>query len=461
MGENELAGAIHGMVDDCAKEITDLCIELVRIPSVSNDGREKDVIAVLSRKLRENGIDVQVEDIFDGRGNVIATIGRAGSHPALLYNGHVDVVPVPANEKWRKEMDPYAGIVTAGKIYGRGTVDMKGNVASMVMAAIVLQRLGIQLEGRLVLNFVSDEEMGGKHGTLRCLQNHRQHLDVDAAIIGEPTMLAGFPACISFSEKGILWVEIETYGSSGHASIGELESSAITKMVRIIQGIEEKFEYPVEPRFSIDALRRYLEEAVGQDIGRELYEKQPLIKGVWDANTKLTRSLTILKAGQKENQIPSSCIAVYDIRFLVEHDPETIISKMKHIVTSLGFKLVDETGRQGDARISIRLLSAASRMDNHGATIVGVIKDAHENVFKRKTMLIAFPATSDAKYFRNEGIIPGVSGSACKDTVLFGAGEANLSHAANEAITIKDLISITKAYAMIAAGYLGGKLPGK
>ena len=180
--------AIAEHSDDALK----LLQELVRIPSL--EGAEKPCMDVLERELRGMNLDVDRwipddEELaahpayvptgwsYAERPNVVGIYRGAGGGKSLKLNGHVDVVPIGPPELW--QYGPWSGAFVDGKVYGRGSADMKGGVVSNVLTARALQTAGIKLAGDLIIDCVVDEEAGG-NGTLATVlrgpQRRRLHL---------------------------------------------------------------------------------------------------------------------------------------------------------------------------------------------------------------------------------------------------------------------------------------------
>ena len=211
------------------EDIVDFLQELVRIPSVNpwfhetpGPSRENDVQAVIAERLKTLGAMVEQWEPdsgklakyegypgyyagrdFHGRPNLAATLAGTGRGRSLLLFGHIDVVKAGAG--W--STDPFGGARQDGHIYGRGTVDMKGGVAAMVMAVEAVVRAGVRPTGTILLGTVVDEEAGGM-GTLAFVD---RGYHADACILTEPTDLVVSPLC-----RGILWGKLILRGRSGH-----------------------------------------------------------------------------------------------------------------------------------------------------------------------------------------------------------------------------------------------------
>jgi acetylornithine deacetylase len=203
----------------------------------------------LATLLRAHGADVELHEpdaaslrphpmvpeelTFEGRPQLVARFRGGGGGRTLLLNGHVDVVDVEPRANWTLA-DPFAAVERNGMLYGRGTCDMKGGVASMVVAACTLAELGVPLAGDLILNTVTEEESTGAGGLFAA-----RLLQADAAIVPEPSGLAVWVAC-----RGSLLPRITVHGRSGHAGIAPLPPeqggavNAIEKMTVVLAAIE-------------------------------------------------------------------------------------------------------------------------------------------------------------------------------------------------------------------------------
>jgi acetylornithine deacetylase len=169
---------------------------------------------------------------FDGRPQLVARFRGQGGGRTLLLNGHVDVVDVEPRGDWAQP-DPFAAVVRDGLLYGRGACDMKGGVASMVVAACALAEAGEPLAGDLIVNTVTEEESTGAGGLFAA-----RLLQADAAIVPEPSGLEVWVAC-----RGSLLPRITVRGRAGHAGIAPLPPeqggavNAIEKMAIVLEAV--------------------------------------------------------------------------------------------------------------------------------------------------------------------------------------------------------------------------------
>jgi acetylornithine deacetylase len=169
---------------------------------------------------------------FDGRPQLVARFRGSGGGRALLLNGHVDVVDAEPRGDWTQR-DPFVADVRGTLLYGRGSCDMKGGVASMVIAACTLAELGVPLAGDVIVNTVTEEESTGAGGLFAA-----RTLQADAAIVPEPSGLVVWVAC-----RGSLLPRITIRGRAGHAGIHQLPPelggavNAIEKMAIVLEAV--------------------------------------------------------------------------------------------------------------------------------------------------------------------------------------------------------------------------------
>lgn len=253
--------------------IIDLLEKLIRQKSVT--GNEKPVQDIITRRLESLGSDLDVWDSdpdelrghpgyfetssyekygYDNRPNVVAVSDGVGEGRSLTLSGHIDVVPVNESE-WT--YDPWDPVIDGGRLYGRGSNDMLGGVASMVVAYEVLDDLDIQLAGDLILQTTIEEEDGGVGGVLSALERGYQP---DAAIITEPS---GVPD-IGMASAGVMYFRITVPGKSSHAARGYDGVNAIGKATQIYRALDE-LDQERKARVSFEPAFRQDEELCGHE----------------------------------------------------------------------------------------------------------------------------------------------------------------------------------------------------
>ena len=220
--------------------VVSLAQRLVRTVTVNPPGDETRLVELLGAELGAAGFTLHPIDHGDGRGSLLATLGTDDGRAPLILSGHLDTVPV-GGVPWQD--DPFGAVIRDGRLYGRGTTDMKGGVAAMVVAAIRLAHAvatdGTPLRGRLVVALSADEEVGtlGARG----LAAHPDFPRTGALIVGEPTGLRP-----GIAEKGALWIEVRFSGKAAHGAYAHEGASAIAGLIAAMPGVVAAVE-PLPP----------------------------------------------------------------------------------------------------------------------------------------------------------------------------------------------------------------------
>ncbi len=187
--------------------LTRILVDMVQIDSrnpdlIPNGHGEAEIGKYIAHRLNELGLEVSTHTLAPQRVNVVGVVKGTGGGRTLLLNGHTDTVGV-------ENMDnPFSGTIRAGKVYGRGSQDMKGSLAAMFAAVKALRDENISLAGDVIVTAVADEEYESI-GTAELVK----HYSADAAIVTEPTDLA-----IGLAHRGFIWYDVETLGRAAHGS---------------------------------------------------------------------------------------------------------------------------------------------------------------------------------------------------------------------------------------------------
>lgn len=204
--------AVLDVIEAERDHVVSLTQDLVRIPSVNPKfqteqglNREADVQDRIEQELRPLDFEIERFETFEGRPNIVADL-PGNEDKSLILCGHVDVVPVGNAGAWKR--DPFGGQLDNDRVWGRGAVDMKGGVAACISAARAIRKAGVELDGRLSVHTVVDEEAGG-FGAIDVVS--RGHL-AKHAIIAEPTWGDVIPA-----EGGLDWTKVTIFGKQSHA----------------------------------------------------------------------------------------------------------------------------------------------------------------------------------------------------------------------------------------------------
>src|SRR5665648_248228 len=217
------------------EDVIELTQKLIVFNTVNPPGNEAAIAGFAGKILSENGFDVRYDQLFPDRLTLIAEKGLMEEVPPLVLSGHFATVPLGA-KPWSEE--PFSGIIKEGKIYGRGSSDMKGGVAAMIYAAVQASLESVP-RGGLRLIFTAGEETGC-HGAKHLADRNCDLGRASAIIVGEPT--SNIPA---IGHKGALYLKVSASGKTAHSSMPELGDNAIYKVARAITKTEN-FQFNAE-----------------------------------------------------------------------------------------------------------------------------------------------------------------------------------------------------------------------
>jgi acetylornithine deacetylase/succinyl-diaminopimelate desuccinylase-like protein len=377
---------VVAMVEAGRDEVIALARDLVRINTVSTGvmptGNETPAAEFLAAKLRADGIESTVVESAPTRGNVIAIIpGAGGTDRSFGLLGHTDVVPVEDPSLWT--VDPFGGEIKEGRLWGRGSSDMKSTVAGNTMAAIFLKRAGVRLKGNLYIESGADEESGGVYG-FGWLAEHRPALVTTTAAINEggggiPMQLADGTLVYFFSlgEKGRYEVHLNVRGKGFHASQPWRAESAIDHAYEAIQRIKsyEPTLDATDPMFQhLDRLAGVEGSVTAENVERaiaQIGEREPALASMLKALSRMTIGVSMIEAGVKSNSIAERCHVTCDIRTLPWQDADYIRGEFTHILDGLDFV---------DFEVRTTAVSSASPLDD---PCVAAMQEATRIVLRR------------------------------------------------------------------------------
>lgn len=380
-------------IDD--NEAVNLLRKMLQIKTINPPGNEKDLAELIAKELNSFGMEAEVVDLGNNRGNVIGRLRGTGERKALLFNGHLDTVP-PGDVEW--DYGPYSGHIQDGKIYGRGSSDMKGGLAAMIMAAKAVKKSGLELKGDLIFCGTAGEE-ADSIGAFDFL-NKGGLKDIEAIIIGEPSSCG-----INISEKGALWLEITTFGKTAHGAFPDRGINAITCMNALInEFLNYKF------KFSENEL-----------LGRP------------------TINIATIQGGVKTNVVPDKCVITIDIRTVPGMEHSEIIKDFEGIIAKLQERIPD-------LKATVDIVNdrpAVETATNH--PFVKMAQEVIQAEFKRLEKPKGVNFYTDAAVFLPATNLP---------AILYGPGDAEMAHQPNENISIERLSEALQFYAAMIERYL-------
>jgi acetylornithine deacetylase/succinyl-diaminopimelate desuccinylase family protein len=390
---SDLVDAIRTHVSE--EEVVSFCRDLVRAASENPPGDETEVAKVSESLLAGLGLGTEFVTPLPNRTSTLSSWGKPGGK-TLLFNGHYDVVPVPDPDDWPHP--PFGGDVVDGRLYGRGSTDMKAGIAACLAAVSTLQRAGFDPDGRLLMHFVADEETLGTHGTRYLVENG--YCDgIDEALVGEPTAMHIVPA-----ERGAVWLRILTEGVSAHGSTPRLGVNAIEHMAAVIRAIQGM-------RF------KKLHEILGAP----------------------TANVGTIRGGSKVNMVPAWCEIEIDRRTIPGETNDEIVAEFEAALA-----VAKEAVPELVARVEIDDFAEPSETPQ-GCQVVNLIDEAR-SAFGIEGSEVGYAGATDGRFLINQAKIP---------SVVFGPGDPMLAHTTGEYVEVSQLVDATRAYAYIFARFLG------
>jgi acetylornithine deacetylase len=367
---SEARGAVERALPDTIAFLQ----ELVRVPSLL--GNEEPAQALVEERLRGLGFDVRSVEPdpaelarhpgsgipllgYEGRRSIVGTLA-GGSGRSLLFNGHVDVVSEEPADRWTRP--PYGAEVEDARLYGRGSCDMKGGVAAMVLAVEAALSAG-DIPGPVVYQSVIEEECGGNGTLAACLAGPL----ADGVVIAEPTN-----GSMDLVSPGVIWARITTAGSSRHASHADEGSN------------------PIETAFAVVSSLHELEADLNRSPEAEFEEvERPYLLNVG-----------ALHSGDWPSMTPGRAELDVRLGFPIRMDP----TEAQRLLTGA----VERA--DGNAAVEFRGFRAEGYSFDPGSSLVRLLGECHTEV--RGGVLQAEPAraTTDLRFFDGDGVCYGPTG---------------------------------------------------
>ncbi len=366
-----------------SEEILATLQSLVRTPSVNptiaptEPYGETAIAAVICDWLERRGIRASIEEAAPGRPNVFAEIGsRTG--PSLVLCAHLDTVGTAG-----MTIPPFEPCIENGKVFGRGSYDMKGSVAAILAAAAALSHEN-NLRGRVLLALVADEE----DASLGARDFVRRH-SADAAILTEPS-----EGRLILAHKGFVWLELTTRGRAAHGSRWDLGVSAIAKMARVIESLE---------RFDRETLRRRDHPLVGP----------------------ASQHCALIEGGSGLSTYAEKCVLRVERRTLPGETPEQVLAETEAVVR--------RSGTEAEIRL---LLDRPPLVSDSHSPIARAVREAATTVVGHPPEETGVAYWMDAAIFAAAGV----------PTVNYGPAGAG-AHEAVEWVELDSVISCAKVLA--------------
>jgi succinyl-diaminopimelate desuccinylase len=385
------------------EEVTTFMQELIRARSDYPPGDTREIAQLCVDMMSEAGIDTKiitppdtvVSPLNDGvpnemKATVIGTLQGESESPSLLLNAHMDTVAAGDLSRWKH--DPFAGVIEDGYIYGRGAGDDKGSVCAQVMAATYIARAAVPLKGTLFVNPIADEEAHAWRGA-RWMVDERI-LVPDMAIVGEQTDNE-----VAVGERAIIFCDVTIKGKAAHGAMPWAGNNAILRMNEFI-----------------NLLRSELEPAL-QENGHPYLPPTTL-------------SPNTIKGGTRTPIIAEECTLTIDCRLSPPVTHDQVVKGMEDLL-----KKLSDRGPAFEWHIETPNVDRGFVTDVEEPVIQALLS-AYKDVTGREPVPTGYNQHSDGSRFARLNI----------PIAIFGPSDPRVGHAANERVSIDQLVEATKVY---------------
>ncbi len=410
-----IAEILGARIDEKRDELIALTQDLVRIPTLNPPGDNYlEICAFLERRLAGRGFEVQKIRAIGAPGdserfprwNVVARKEGPNAGDCIHFNSHIDVVET--GQGWT--VDPFGGDLIDGKVYGRGSCDMKGGLAASIIAVEAFLEVCPDYAGSIEISGTVDEETGG-YGGVAYLAEQGRFAHVDHVIIPEPLQKDR----ICLGHRGVWWGEIETHGEIAHGCMPFLGDCAVRHMGAVLREMEAKL-YPA------------------------LAAKHTDMPVVPAGARQSTMNINSLHGGQEElpedfTGWPSACVPdsarmIIDRRYLIEENRDEVVSEIEDILKGL------EKDRPNFSYHLRELWSISPTMTEKDAPVVTSVAKAISGVLGKDPEYVVSPGTYDQKHIDRIGKL--------KNCIAYGPGLLELAHKPDEYVSVEDMIHSAK-----------------
>ena len=412
---------IEGYIEENKQPAIALLQKMVRQPSLQ--GNEAGVQAIVIEKLQELKLEVDQWDpphaelikhsyfiesrkSYAGSSNVVGVLRGSGGGKSIILNGHIDVVPEGDKTKWSH--DPFSGVIEDGKMFGRGTTDMKGGNASMLLALEAIVKAGVRLKGDVIFESVIEEESGGVGTLATIIRGYK----ADAAIIPEPTNMKLF-----IKQQGSMWFRVTVEGRSAHGGTRYEGVSAIEQSIKVHNGIIE------------------LEKKRNAVINDPLYKGIPI---------PLPINIGKIQGGSWPSSVPDLVILEGRIGVGPEEEMSEVRRQLKECLSQVSVN--DPWLKDHPVKLEFFGGQWVPNAVANDHPFVNVLQENYKHVYNKTVAIEASPWGTDG------GLLGKVAGIP---TLVIGPGETRMAHYPNEFIDLGQMIQAAKLFAFTIIQWCG------
>lgn len=415
------AEQLLGWIEQDRERLIGFLQAFTRIDTCNPPGDTRAGFAHLAAALDAAGLPLRTVAPHPEKPNLVATVAGAAPGRHLVFNGHIDVFPIGDRDRWTR--DPLDGAHEAGRVWGRGTVDMKAGTTASLFAFMYIARLIGRTAGRLTLTIVSDEETGGRWGADHLTAECGDEVLGDCLLNAEPSS----PHTIRFGEKAMFWRTVHVRTKGGHGAYPHQSPSATRIAAALIGalGEVETVRHRVSPAVAAHLATPAVFDAVEQGLG----------EGAHDVMTRATLNIGRIQGGVAVNMLPGDCRFTVDIRL------------------PLGVSQAEMATRV--AGIAARFTGVTLESPAHAAVdpthsdpshpMVGHLQDAAQRLVGVRPPPIVSLGGTDARFWRRRGV----------PAYVYGTSPAGMG-GPDEGVLVEEFLHVVRTHTLAAWRYLSG-----
>lgn len=413
---------VQNWIDDNRDEVIEYLQHIIQIPSeTGNEGPIQEYMEKTLKDMKFDLIDVfepKIEELqkhpayvktkmdYKGRPNVVGTLKGTGGGKSLLFNGHIDVIPEGDKANWKH--GAWSGDIKDGKLYGRGTSDMKSGVAAMTMAIKAIRESGVRLKGNLIVEYVMDEELTG-NGTLACVMKGYK---ADAGICCETSSMRVQPGSI-----GRIWFEIQVKGKAA--------------------GIQRRYEgvNAIDMGYLVNKAVSEFEKVRVAKVHHPLYP---------DILASIPCMVGQFESGTYASAFPDACLLKGSLATVPGENSSQVKQEFIDFVTN--YVSSNSWLKENPPKIEFTGYFAEPSEIPVDSDIVKTLVSNYLDIMGEVPMISGREGAADIRFMNQYGDTK---------TVIFGPGKTEQMHANNEWVLIEDYVNSTKILAKTIMEWCG------
>ena len=416
------AATLLGWIEHDRQRLIGFLQDFTRIDTCNPPGDTRRGAALVAGLLDAAGLPFRTVAPHSDKPNLVASVAGPSPGRHLVLNGHLDVFPIGDPARWTR--DPLGGELEGGRVWGRGTVDMKAGTTASLFTYLYLARLIQDLPGRLTLTIVSDEETGGRWGADFLTEHLAADVLGDCLLNAEPSSIH----TVRFAEKAMCWMTIRVRTPGGHGAYPHLSASATRIAAALIVALAE-----------VEDVRAVVPEHVSAMLGRPdvvAAIERGLGTGAADVAGRATLNVGRIEGGVAVNMLPGDCSFTADIRLPLGTTQDDMRARVAAIA-----------GRFPGVSIEAPPYAAVDPTFSDPAhPMVGIIQDSVQELLGFRPPPIVSLGGTDARFWRRRGVPAYVYGPSPQ-----GMGSPD------EGVEVEEFLHIVRTHTLSAWRYLTGQ----